>query len=133
LPAVSSSSSSHSSSSPPSPFSSGTTFPDGTSGTSVPNVTLVAAKGSTPSLPVPVPTSTNLLDLSSSGYLTPPSALLHPSASAPPNLAPTSTSPSLWRRFTGGISKSDEESKTKKGFLSRKASDVLLRTKSRTA
>lgn len=55
---------------------------------------------------------------------------LHPSTSAPPNLAPPLQHQSLWRKLTGGSGGSlkTEDDKQKKGYLSRKASDALVKT-----
>lgn len=59
-----------------------------------------------------------------------------PSTSAPSNLAQASSSSSIWRKLKGsgsGNPKAEDPTRAKKGFLSRKASDALVRTRSKTA
>ena len=135
-PEVSSLSLSLSSSSPSSPSS------DGTSGASnfVQHTTL-PKKHSMPSLSVPAsaelwantdsqPSSNPDLIILPSTSL-PTTAVVQPSMSASLNIPPSSTSPSLWRRLTGAGSKTEEESKIKKGFLSRTKSKTVLAVGSR--
>ena len=144
----------------PSPSSSSMTSPSGaatSAETSVPDAlpslptstTMSTVIGSTP-LPVPVPAhsdthadvETHLRPSSTPSPSVPPhkpsslplpTSALQPSTSAPPNLAQPSSSSSLWRKLTGSTPKAEDEVKVKRGFLSRKASNALVKTKSRTA
>jgi hypothetical protein len=144
----------------PSPSCSSMSSPSGaatSAGTSVPDAlpslpaspTMSTMIGSTP-LPVPVPArsdshanvDTHLRPSSTPGPSVPlqkpsslplPSSALQPSTSAPSNLTQPVSSSSLWRKLTGSAPKAEDEVKVKKGFLSRKASNALVRTKSKTA
>jgi serine/threonine-protein kinase OSR1/STK39 len=136
-----------SSSSMSSPSPSGATM---SAGTSVPDAALISSKDPTmstivasTSLPVPVPFHPDSVEThlrppgpSEPSSLPLPTSAPLPSTSAPPNLPQTSSSPSIWRMLTrnaSGTVKAEDQTKGKKGFLSRKASNALMRTKSKTA